>query len=72
MNDKRSEWYCPLCDKPAKYENLFVDCFFADILNKSKQDKIQFLTPEDWVDCCDAKKSVNQIADDDIECIVIE
>jgi len=70
MNDKKSEWFCPLCDKSAKFESLFVDSFFTEILNKSKKDKIQFLTPEDWMDFYDTKKSLSAI--DDSECIVIE
>ena len=70
MNDKKSEWLCPICDKPAANTNLFVDTLFSEILNRSKVDKIQFLTPEDWMECHETKQSLN--ISDDIECIVLE
>merc|ERR1719225_1674651 len=36
MNEKKPKWVCPVCNKPALYENLLIDGYFTDVLT-SKQ-----------------------------------
>jgi len=36
MNEQRPSWNCPICDKSARYENLFIDGFFMEIIEKSR------------------------------------
>ena len=35
MNEKKPTWICPVCDKPAEFEKLFIDGFvhlqFVDV-----------------------------------------
>lgn len=28
MNEKKPKWVCPVCNKPAYYEHLFLDGFY--------------------------------------------
>ena len=28
MNEKKPTWTCPVCDSPAKYDDLMVDGYF--------------------------------------------
>ncbi|XP_077298085.1 uncharacterized protein LOC143919578 [Arctopsyche grandis] len=39
MNERKSSWICPVCDKPALYDVLVVDGYFQDVLNSSRLDK---------------------------------
>jgi hypothetical protein len=32
MNEKKAKWLCPVCNKPALYDNLLLDGFFNDVL----------------------------------------
>jgi len=36
MNEKKPTWICPVCDSPAKYEDLMVDGYFQEVL-KAKE-----------------------------------
>lgn len=36
MNERRATWTCPVCDKPALYDNLVIDGYFQDVLNSPK------------------------------------
>lgn len=36
MNEKKPKWICPVCNKPAKLENLLIDGFFLDIVRSSR------------------------------------
>lgn len=33
MNERKPTWICPVCDKPALYDNLVIDGYFQDVLN---------------------------------------
>lgn len=33
MNERKPTWTCPVCDKPALYEDLDVDGYFQLVLN---------------------------------------
>jgi len=32
MNERKPTWNCPVCDKPAVYDNLFIDGYFQEVL----------------------------------------
>ena len=36
MNEKKPTWTCPVCDSPAKYDDLMVDGYFQVCLNQHK------------------------------------
>ncbi|CAG9839813.1 unnamed protein product [Diabrotica balteata] len=33
MNERKPTWNCPVCDKPALYDNLCIDGYFTEVLN---------------------------------------
>ncbi|XP_012261053.1 E3 SUMO-protein ligase PIAS1-like isoform X2 [Athalia rosae] len=52
MNERKPTWNCPVCDKPALYDNLVIDGYFQEVLtsNKLLQDgnEIQLLQDGSW------------------------
>uniref|UniRef100_A0A1B6C1A5 SP-RING-type domain-containing protein n=1 Tax=Clastoptera arizonana TaxID=38151 RepID=A0A1B6C1A5_9HEMI len=32
MNERKPTWICPVCDKPALFDNLIIDGYFQDVL----------------------------------------
>jgi len=32
MNEKKPTWLCPVCDSPAKYDDLMVDGYFQEVI----------------------------------------
>ena len=32
MNEKKPTWICPVCDSPARYEDLMVDGYFEEVI----------------------------------------
>jgi len=36
MNEKKPKWVCPVCNKPAYFENLFLDGFYIQLLQTQK------------------------------------
>merc|ERR1712227_1161385 len=32
MNEKKPTWICPVCDGPARYEDLMVDGYFEEVI----------------------------------------
>uniref|UniRef100_A0A2M4BGM9 Putative zn-finger transcription factor n=1 Tax=Anopheles marajoara TaxID=58244 RepID=A0A2M4BGM9_9DIPT len=36
MNERKPTWNCPVCDKPAIYDNLVIDGYFQDVLASTK------------------------------------
>ena len=32
MNERKPTWQCPVCDKPALYDNLMVDGYFLEVI----------------------------------------
>ncbi|XP_051894218.1 E3 SUMO-protein ligase PIAS4-like isoform X2 [Pristis pectinata] len=49
MNEKKPTWMCPVCDKPAPYELLFVDQLFLDILKECEDaTEVQFKDDGSW------------------------
>jgi hypothetical protein len=45
MNERKPTWICPVCDKPALYENLVVDGYFQEVLT----------SPHLGTDCCEVQ-----------------
>eukprot|EP00088_Acartia_fossae_P029689 TRINITY_DN3056_c0_g1_i1.p1 TRINITY_DN3056_c0_g1~~TRINITY_DN3056_c0_g1_i1.p1 ORF type:complete len:467 (-),score=151.82 TRINITY_DN3056_c0_g1_i1:1315-2715(-) len=35
MNERKPTWQCPVCDKPALYDNLLVDGYFLDVIKSA-------------------------------------
>ncbi|XP_034177830.1 E3 SUMO-protein ligase Su(var)2-10 isoform X2 [Osmia lignaria lignaria] len=52
MNERKPTWNCPVCDKPALYDNLVIDGYFQDVLNSKKLlpdvNEIQLLQDGSW------------------------
>lgn len=36
MNERKPTWNCPVCDKPALYDNLTIDGYFQEVLSSRK------------------------------------
>lgn len=36
MNERKPTWNCPVCDKPALYDNLVIDGYFQEVLESSQ------------------------------------
>ncbi|KAM9329725.1 E3 SUMO-protein ligase PIAS4 [Gastrophryne carolinensis] len=49
MNEKKPTWTCPVCDKPALYDQLIIDGLLSKILSECKDaDEIEFLVDGSW------------------------
>ncbi|KAF5923093.1 hypothetical protein HPG69_014497 [Diceros bicornis minor] len=49
MNEKKPTWMCPVCDKPAPYDQLIIDGLLSKILSECKDaDEIEFLVDGSW------------------------
>ncbi|XP_069818707.1 E3 SUMO-protein ligase PIAS4 [Dendropsophus ebraccatus] len=49
MNEKKPTWTCPVCDKPAQYDQLIIDGLLGKILSECKDaDEIEFLVDGSW------------------------
>ncbi|KAM4052150.1 E3 SUMO-protein ligase PIAS4 isoform 2-T2 [Anomaloglossus baeobatrachus] len=49
MNEKKPTWTCPVCDKPAQYDQLIIDGLLSKILMECKDaDEIEFLVDGSW------------------------
>ncbi|XP_068220709.1 E3 SUMO-protein ligase PIAS2 isoform X5 [Palaemon carinicauda] len=35
MNERKPTWTCPVCDKPALYDNLVIDGYFQEVLQEN-------------------------------------
>ncbi|KAI4467888.1 zinc finger miz domain-containing protein [Holotrichia oblita] len=79
MNERKPTWSCPVCDKPALYDNLVIDGYFQEVLNSndlsSDTTEIQLNKDGSWSTHTVEKKSpppvakVEKTADDSIEII---
>ena len=36
MNEKKPTWICPVCDSPAKYDDIMVDGYFEEVIKSSE------------------------------------
>ncbi|XP_037679746.1 E3 SUMO-protein ligase PIAS4 isoform X1 [Choloepus didactylus] len=49
MNEKKPTWMCPVCDKPAPYDQLIIDGLLSKILSECEDaDEIEFLADGSW------------------------
>ncbi|XP_043501148.1 E3 SUMO-protein ligase PIAS2 isoform X3 [Polistes fuscatus] len=52
MNERKPTWNCPVCDKPALYDNLVIDGYFQEVLHSKKLlpdvNEIQLLQDGSW------------------------
>lgn len=52
MNERKPTWNCPVCDKPALYDNLTIDGYFQEVLVSNKLlpdvNEIQLLQDGSW------------------------
>lgn len=52
MNERKPTWNCPVCDKPALYDNLVIDGYFQEVLLSNKLladvNEIQLLQDGSW------------------------
>ncbi|KAF5291366.1 hypothetical protein FQA39_LY03517 [Lamprigera yunnana] len=74
MNERKPTWNCPVCDKPALYDNLVIDGYFQDVLSLSSNDvsEIQLHKDGAWSSQVVDKKApakVEKLGDDSIEII---
>ncbi|XP_059244645.1 E3 SUMO-protein ligase PIAS4 isoform X2 [Mustela nigripes] len=49
MNEKKPTWTCPVCDKPAPYDQLVIDGLLSKILSECQDaDEIEYLVDGSW------------------------
>ncbi|KAG8127043.1 hypothetical protein E2320_022198 [Naja naja] len=49
MNEKKPTWMCPVCDKPATYDQLMIDGLLSKILKECEDaDEIEYLVDGSW------------------------
>lgn len=36
MNEKKPTWICPVCDSPAKYDDIMVDGYFEEVIKSAE------------------------------------
>ncbi|XP_064424388.1 E3 SUMO-protein ligase PIAS4-A isoform X2 [Latimeria chalumnae] len=49
MNEKKPTWMCPVCDKPATYDQLTIDGLLSKILTEcSDAEEIEYLADGSW------------------------
>uniref|UniRef100_A0A673UMI6 E3 SUMO-protein ligase PIAS4 n=1 Tax=Suricata suricatta TaxID=37032 RepID=A0A673UMI6_SURSU len=49
MNEKKPTWMCPVCDKPAPYDQLIIDGLLSKILSECEDaDEIEYLEDGSW------------------------
>ena len=54
MNEKKSTWICPICDKSSQFADLILDDLFTEILQQSKGfDEIEFDQDGSWYSISD-------------------
>jgi len=80
MNERKPTWNCPVCDKPAIFDNLVIDGYFQDVLTSGTlpldKNEIQLHNDGSWTAYekeeeihTDYKKPSNVAIDDDIAII---
>ncbi|KAF5291367.1 hypothetical protein FQA39_LY03518 [Lamprigera yunnana] len=74
MNERKPTWNCPVCDKPALYDNLVIDGYFQDVLNSSTNEvsEIELHNDGSWsVQTNEVKPATKteKLADESIEII---
>merc|ERR1712018_584886 len=69
MNEKKPKWVCPVCNKPALYENLLIDGYFTDVLTSKQlphdEHEIVLQSDASWEPLVPAKNTKNENGKDD-------
>ncbi|XP_034477918.1 E3 SUMO-protein ligase PIAS1 isoform X1 [Drosophila innubila] len=65
MNERKPTWNCPVCDKPAIYDNLVIDGYFQEVLGSSllKSDDTEIQLHQDGSWSTPGLRSETQILD---------
>ncbi|XP_044744870.1 E3 SUMO-protein ligase PIAS2 isoform X2 [Coccinella septempunctata] len=77
MNERKPTWICPVCDKPALYDNLVIDGYFQDVLTSnslpSDVNEIQLHKDGSWSTQSNEKKSqkIDKTPDVDVSIEII-
>ncbi|XP_031550616.1 E3 SUMO-protein ligase PIAS3-like isoform X2 [Actinia tenebrosa] len=48
MNERKTTWVCPVCDKKALYKDIFLDGLFREILDSAHCKEIAFYEDGSW------------------------
>ncbi|CAH1098553.1 unnamed protein product [Psylliodes chrysocephalus] len=76
MNERKPTWNCPVCDKPALYDNLVIDGYFTEALNSmmlpSECNEIQLNKDGTWCVQQPEKKVVNKVEKAPVAAIAID
>jgi len=69
MNEKKPKWVCPVCNKPALYENLLIDGYFTDVLTSKNlphdEHEIVLQSDASWDPLVPAKNTKNENGKDE-------
>ncbi|CAG5100957.1 Similar to Pias3: E3 SUMO-protein ligase PIAS3 (Rattus norvegicus) [Cotesia congregata] len=61
MNEHKSAWNCPICNKPTPFEDIVIDGYFDDILKSSKlkpeTDEVKISRDGSWDNFVSREKS---------------
>lgn len=64
MNERKPTWVCPVCDKPAVFDNLVIDGYFQDVLASnilaSDINEIQLHDDGSWSPCEKLEETKNE------------
>ncbi|XP_023162687.1 E3 SUMO-protein ligase PIAS2 isoform X3 [Drosophila hydei] len=65
MNERKPTWNCPVCDRPAIYDNLVIDGYFQEVLGSSllKSDDTEIQLHQDGSWSTPGLRSETQILD---------
>ncbi|XP_017837664.1 E3 SUMO-protein ligase PIAS1 isoform X2 [Drosophila busckii] len=65
MNERKPTWNCPVCDRPAIYDNLVIDGYFQEVLGSSllKSDDTEIQLHQDGSWSTPGLRSESQILD---------
>ncbi|XP_065912432.1 E3 SUMO-protein ligase PIAS2-like isoform X2 [Dysidea avara] len=48
MNERKTTWICPVCDRPAPFTELIIDGLFQEILSSTNSNDIEFFQDGSW------------------------
>lgn len=75
MNERKPTWMCPVCDKPAIFDNLVIDGYFQQVLESGKLkdcNEIQLHEDGSWSSLIIKKESTEELSPATDKCVKIE
>jgi hypothetical protein len=73
MNEKKTTWTCPVCNKPAEYSSLVIDGLFTEILAAAVGcHDIQFTASGQWTTVEQTKSVAAEPINSDTTAVVID